>query len=445
MIISNIFPETKDINVGANKGLSMLKVTFLLSLLVSFDVVFARYRKDGRRERCREDDRRDNKKSRGFDFDLSFCNSDSRYYRDNSSCSSYSACSSFGSDSSSSRHSRTSRASRNARCAPICGPIIPVTSTPSANVDQCTIRYENLLRSLDNALLAAINAFQMEYKGQLNAFLSAIAVLVAEFNPEFVGSDYIGFIAELRAIPGVRVSSKLAEQLLKIQLEAVIEISAEIKAILNAMITDLLCRIETLCLPELIDLVTSGVFANQITNILSSVTSGVPRIVNAVLSKQFQVICKLRLSSQAQAFAKNFLQTNAFALAAFIDSEYAMLQGQIDSLLASLLSSLSSFLFNQVLNFQNLAIVEINKLVTAIFGTSTSIPPAIPPVVATSALGRASALALTASATTNLLTNPNFVLSGINNATQRPILTPSTGEASVEDDQTATPEEEPAV
>jgi len=263
-----------------------------------------------------------------------------------------------------------------------------------------------MLRGLDNVVLTAINAFQAEYKQHLSAFLSTFAAHVAAFNLEYVGPDYTNLIAELNTIPGVKVSLKVAGKLYELQIKAITEITASIKGSLNAAIKELLDKIEIACLPELIELVTSGFFANQVTTALSQATSEVSAIVNVMLAKQQEIICKLKLPSQAQALADNFLQTNAFALIAFVNTEFAIFQAQIDSLLVTLLSSLKPFLYNQVLGIQNLIIVGINKLAAEIFGTTS---PTVPPVVVLSTFRRAPLVLAASARPANLLANTPFV------------------------------------
>jgi len=233
---------------------------------------------------------------------------------------------------------------------------------------------------MDAALIAALKTFETQYRQQVLTFLGVVAADVAAFNPIYTGTDFPALIAALNAIPGVSVPLSLAVELNAIQLSAIASVVVSIQVTINGVLTDLFVRVEKLCLPELIDLVTSGLLTSQLTAAVTLAANEITPTINVMVAAQLSLIQSLGLPAAAITLATTTLTVAATALITFLTTAFGAVATHLGASLTVLLTSLGNLLATGVVAFQNLAITEINALVTRVFGT-VGVPPPIPLVV----------------------------------------------------------------
>lgn len=368
----------------------MLKVLLLLSSV--FEAISARGCEGGR---CSPVSVKQQRPAGSFDGNMNVARREGRQHRRDSVAdlcgeefgitSSSGSCESEKADcfSSSSSECRRKRRRRERSCSSsssssssqICAMPVP------RPVNNCTVRYESLLRSLDAALIAAIRTFEAQYRQQILTFLGTVSADISAFNPNFLATDYPALITALIAIVGEGVlPTTLAADLQAIEIAAIANVTASIQLTIGGVLGDLFVRVETMCLPELIDLVTSGLLTSQLTAAFTLAVNEITPIVNAMLASQLTLIANLGLIEAAVTLATTTLTTGATNLITALTAVLGILATQVGAQLTALLTSLGNLLTTGVTAFQNLAISEINALVAKVFG-STGVPPPIPPVV----------------------------------------------------------------
>jgi len=235
---------------------------------------------------------------------------------------------------------------------------------------------------MDAVLLSALQSFEAQYKQQILAFISTATTDVSAYSPQYTtGINYTTFVSDLNAVAGgTPVPASVATEIQNIQNVAIAGIINANQATINEKLTGLLSRTEKLCLSELIDLINSGLFTSQLNAAFAIASSEITSLVNAMLAQQMAVINGLGLTPAQLTIANTQLPANATTLQAFLAAQLTALQNQLINLYTALTTSLASLMTTGIKAFQNLAINQINSLVTAVFGT-IGVPAQIPPVV----------------------------------------------------------------
>jgi len=227
---------------------------------------------------------------------------------------------------------------------------------------------------MNRAILVYLKGFDEQYRGEITTFFNTAFSEIAIFDPQFVGTDYTTLVTAINAIPGNDIPASVAEELSMIQFEATSALTAAIQTTINRVLNDLLQRVESMCLSELIDLINSNLFTSQITSAFIQASSEIVPAANAMLAKQLALMQSLGLTAAAMTLANTTLQTNSTAMVTFYQTAVTLLQTQIMALLTALLATLAALLTTGITGFQNVAISQINTIVDAFFGM-TSVPP----------------------------------------------------------------------
>ncbi|KMV65320.1 spore wall protein Swp1b [Encephalitozoon cuniculi EcunIII-L] len=251
----------------------------------------------------------------------------------------------------------------SSECSPPCRPV-PLN---------CDYELKTPIINMGERIFEFLKNYEDQYKKAVVLFLTRILSQIDGFAPSYPSADYEPLIEQLETL-GVTVPSNMAADLAALDAAEATSLAGTIRANAQKVIGDLLARVNTMCYLDLMSLVTSGLFASQVTSAFSNTQPIITIAGNDLFTKQMAVFQRLpgTLPSAAITAITNALQANKNNFVTFFTTQTTNLQTDVQNALTALITALTTLTSTTSTEFTQFANSEIGALTGRIFGSSGS-------------------------------------------------------------------------
>jgi hypothetical protein len=214
--------------------------------------------------------------------------------------------------------------------------------------------------------------FERNYRQQMVTFFENSGYSADVFDVKYLGADYPKVISEVNMAGGglkPKIPESVATELLSMQDAAISKLNGYVKSNAGLFFRREVQKIKSLCLNDLVEIINSGILCSQIKSVFLTAANSVSVTVNEMVHKQIGVMVKAGANTPSALNVLNAdLSANGNRLISFYETNLNTLSNQTTDSLTTLIRSLDNMVKSGVKNFQEQAILQVNKISSSIFG-----------------------------------------------------------------------------